>query len=181
MEPPDSSSAPDDAAARTEATVRAWVAATAVDGVEVVDCDPAHADTAAFCEAYGYALEDSANAILVVGKADPPLHAVCVVLATTKLDVNKAVRRRLGTRKASFAPAAETTAITGMAIGGVTPIGLPPGLPLWVDARVMDRERIVVGGGSRAAKVVGPPSLLLLLDGAEVVEDLAVEAAPPAP
>ena len=170
----------DDPAARTEAAVRAWVAASAVDGVEVVDCDPALADTAAFCEAYGYALEDSANAILVAGKADPPVHAVCVVLATTKLDVNKAVRHRLGTRKASFAPAADTTAITGMAIGGVTPIGLPPGLPIWIDARVVVRERIVVGGGSRAAKVVGPPALLLALDGAEVVEGLAVEPGPPA-
>ena len=165
----------DDVAARTEAAVRAWVASTAIEGVEVVDCDPDLADTAAFCEAYGYALEDSANAILVAGKADPPVHAVCVVLATTKLDVNKAVRKRLGTRKASFAPASDTSAITGMAIGGVTPIGLPAGLPIWIDARVMARERIVVGGGSRAAKVIGPPSLLLALDGAEVVTDLAVE------
>jgi prolyl-tRNA editing enzyme YbaK/EbsC (Cys-tRNA(Pro) deacylase) len=158
-----------------EAAVRAWVAAAGIDGVEVVDCDPALADTGAFCEAYGYALEDSANAIVVVGKADPPVHAVCVVLATTKLDVNKVVRRRLGTRKASFAAADDTMSITGMAIGGVTPIGVPPGLPIWVDARVMDRERIVLGGGSRSAKVVGPPSLLLALDGAEVVDDLAIE------
>ena len=158
-----------------EAAVRAWVAAAGIDGVEVVDCDPALADTGAFCEAYGYALEDSANAIVVVGKADPPVHAVCVVLATTKLDVNKVVRRRLGTRKASFAAADDTMSITGMAIGGVTPIGIPPGLPIWVDAQVMDRERIVLGGGSRSAKVVGPPSLLLALDGAEVVDDLAIE------
>lgn len=180
MRAPDPDVDVDAIAARTEAAVRAWVAEAAIDGVEVVDCDPALADTAAFCEAYGYAMEDSANAILVAGKADPPVHAVCVVLATTKLDVNKAVRHRLGTRKASFAPAADTTAITGMAIGGVTPIGLPPGLPIWVDARVMDRERIVVGGGSRAAKVVGPPALLLALDGAEVVDGLAIEPAPPA-
>ncbi len=160
--------------------MRAWVAGVGIEGVEVVDCDPALADTAAFCQAYGYALEDSANAILVAGKADPPVHALCVVLATTKLDVNKAVRRRLGTRKASFAPAGDTRAITGMAIGGVTPIGVPPGLPIWIDGRVMERERIVVGGGSRAAKVVGPPALLLALDGAEVVTGLAVEV-PPGP
>jgi prolyl-tRNA editing enzyme YbaK/EbsC (Cys-tRNA(Pro) deacylase) len=76
--------------------------ATGID-FEVVPCDPALADTAAFCEAYGYALEDSANTIVVVGKAEPPVYAACVVLATTRLDVNKVVRKRLGTRKASLA------------------------------------------------------------------------------
>ncbi len=139
---------------------------------EIVPCDPELADTAAFCEAYGYALEDSANTIVVVGKADPPVHAACVVLATTRLDVNKVVRVRLGTRKASFAGAEQTGELTGMAIGGVTPIGLPEGLPLWVDARVMARERIILGGGGRDRKVHAPPSILTAL-GAEVVEDLA--------
>ena len=95
------------------------------------------------------------------------------MLASTRLDVNRVVRKRLGTKKASFAPADVTAALTGMAIGGVTPFALPADLPLWIDARVMERERIVVGGGSRSAKVVGPPSMLLTVPGAEVVEDLA--------
>jgi prolyl-tRNA editing enzyme YbaK/EbsC (Cys-tRNA(Pro) deacylase) len=112
--------------------------ATGID-FEVVPCDPALADTAAFCEAYGYALEDSANTIVVVGKAEPPVYAACVVLATSRLDVTKVVRKRLGTRKASFASADETKALTGMEFGGVTPVGLPDGLPLGVDARVLER------------------------------------------
>jgi prolyl-tRNA editing enzyme YbaK/EbsC (Cys-tRNA(Pro) deacylase) len=149
-------------------------------GAEVMDCDPTLADTADFCAAYGFAMEDSANAIVVIGKASsaavPPVYAACLVLATTRLDVNRAVRKRLGTKKASFAPPDVTAELTGMTMGGVTPFGLPPDLPLWVDARVMDRQRIVVGGGSRAAKVVGPPSMLLAIPGTEVVEDLAVEA-----
>ena len=107
--------------------------------------------------------------ILVVGRSEPPRYAVCVVLATTRLDVNRTVRKRLGVRKASFAPADVTAEVTGMAIGGVTPFALPPGLPLWIDHRVMERDRIVVGGGSRSAKVVGPPAMLLALDGGEVV------------
>jgi prolyl-tRNA editing enzyme YbaK/EbsC (Cys-tRNA(Pro) deacylase) len=139
---------------------------------EIVPCDPALADTAAFCDAYGYALDDSANTIIVAGKADPPVYAACVVLATTRLDVNQVVRRRLGTRKASFASGEQTQDLTGMAIGGVTPIGLPTGLPLWVDARVMERERIILGGGGRDRKVHVPPALLTAL-GAEIVEDLA--------
>jgi prolyl-tRNA editing enzyme YbaK/EbsC (Cys-tRNA(Pro) deacylase) len=146
---------------------------------EIFPCDPALADTANFCAAYGFKPEDSANTILVIGKSDPPVYAACVVLSNTRLDVNKTVRQRLGTRKASFAPAEETRAITGMEIGGVTVFGLPAGLPIWVDARVMTRERIVLGGGSRSSKVIAAPEILLKLPGAEVVEGLAADAPPP--
>ncbi|MDQ3809655.1 MAG: hypothetical protein M3336_05130, partial [Chloroflexota bacterium] len=96
-------------------------------------------------------------------------------LAHTRLDVNRTVRQRLGTRKASFAPADETRALTGMEIGGVTVFGLPKDLPIWIDARVMERERIVLGGGSRSCKVLAPPAILLRLARAEVVEGLATE------
>jgi prolyl-tRNA editing enzyme YbaK/EbsC (Cys-tRNA(Pro) deacylase) len=158
----------------TERRVRELVAAMDVPAVRMIDCDPALADTAAFCEAYGYAPEDSANAIVVVGKTDPPRFVMCVVLSNTRLDVNRAVRQRLGVKRASFASAEQTMQLTGMAIGGVTPIGVPPGMPLWIDARVMSRAEIVVGGGSRSCKVVGPPAFLTALPGAEVVEALAV-------
>jgi prolyl-tRNA editing enzyme YbaK/EbsC (Cys-tRNA(Pro) deacylase) len=148
------------------------MAALGVDA-DVVPCDPALADTAEFCAAYGYELEDSANAIVVIGKADPPVYAACVVLASTRLDVNGVVRRRLGTRKASFASAEDTRALTGMETGGVTPFGLPAGLPLWVDSKVMDRPRIVVGGGGRDRKIVGAPAMLAAIPGFEAVDDLA--------
>lgn len=142
---------------------------------ELFPCDPSLADTAAFCAAYGFSPDVSANTILVVGKSSPPRHAACVVLATTRLDVNRAVRDRLGTRKASFASAADTRELTGMEIGGVTVFGLPDDLPILVDARVMDRERIVLGGGSRSWKVLAPPRLLRRLRNVEVVENLATE------
>ena len=145
--------------------------ATRVD-YEIIKCDPALADTAQFCEAYGYAPEDSANAIVVIGKSDPPVFAACVVLANSRLDVNKTVRKRLGTRKASFAGPEDTERLTGMTIGGVTPFALPDGLPVWVDARVMDRDRIILGGGSRDRKILASPKILVA-GGAEVVEDLA--------
>jgi prolyl-tRNA editing enzyme YbaK/EbsC (Cys-tRNA(Pro) deacylase) len=145
---------------------------------ELFACDPALADTAAFCAAYGFDPRDSANTILVIGKSDPPRYAACVVLAPNRLDVNRAVRDRIGTRKASFAPAEATRDITGMEIGGVTVFGLPPDLPIWIDGRVMQRDRIVLGGGSRSWKVLAAPSILLALPGSAVVEDLATE--PPA-
>ena len=145
---------------------------------ELFACDPALADTAAFCAAYGFALEDSANTSVVVGKSNPPVYAACVVLASHRLDVNRTVKQRLGTRKASFASPEETRELTGMAIGGVTAFGLPAGLPLWVDGAVMDRTRIVLGGGSRSWKVIAPPSILLILPGVEVIDGLAALAAP---
>jgi len=140
---------------------------------ELFACDPALADTAAFCAAYGFALADSANTIIVAGKSTPPVYAACVVLATHRLDVNRVVRGRLGTRRASFASPDETRDLTGHEIGGVTVFGLPGGLPVLVDAAVMARERIVLGGGSRSWKVLAPPSILLTLEGVEVVEGLA--------
>ena len=140
-----------------------------------VECDPDLADTEAFCAAYGFALENSANAIVVVGKSDPPVHACCVVLASYRLDVNGTVRRKLGTRKASFAPFEEGEALTGMVSGGITPVGLRT-MPVWVDAAVMKRDRIVLGGGTRDTKIVAAPSLLVEL-GAEVVDGLASPAA----
>lgn len=157
--------------AEIEARVRAAAEASGVP-FELMPCDPDLADTAEFCAAYGFALDDSANCVVVKGKSDPPVFAACVVLATTRLDVNGAVRRRLGTRKASFASAPEVEELTGMTIGGVTPLGLPDGVPIWVDERVMSRERIVLGGGSRSCKVLAPPRLLIAI-GAEPVTDLA--------
>jgi prolyl-tRNA editing enzyme YbaK/EbsC (Cys-tRNA(Pro) deacylase) len=166
----------------TDEEGRDWLDAHVRDlGVpyELVPCDPALADTAAFCAAYGFDPEDSANTIVVIGKSDPPHYAACVTLAPYRLDVNRTVRDRLGTRKASFARAEDTAALTGMQMGGVTVFGLPADLPIWVDARVMTRERIVLGGGSRSWKVVSTPAILGALPGMLVVEGLATDPRPP--
>jgi prolyl-tRNA editing enzyme YbaK/EbsC (Cys-tRNA(Pro) deacylase) len=143
-------------------------------GIEytLVPCDPELADTAAFCTAYGYDTGDSANTIIVQTRDKPPRYVACVLLATTRLDVNGTVRRRLG-RKASFADAEHTVEITGMTLGGVTAVGLPPGLPLWIDRRVMEREQVILGAGSRHWKVIAAPAFLAALPGAEVVDGLA--------
>ncbi len=151
------------------------VAALDARGVdyEVMDCDPDFADTAAFCEKYGISPDESANTILVVGKSEPRRYVACVVLATTRLDVNGIVRQRLGVKKASFASADETRDMTGMLIGGVTPIALPDGVPIWVDAAVMTPASIVLGGGDRSTKLRMTPAALVSLPNVEVVDDLA--------
>ncbi|MDP6343032.1 MAG: YbaK/EbsC family protein [Alphaproteobacteria bacterium] len=140
---------------------------------EIVPCDPELADTAVFCEHYGYSLENSANTIVVRSKTGEEKYAACVVLATTRLDVNKVVRKRLGARKVSFASAEETRQVTGMDLGGVTALGLPPDLPLWIDQRVMSYDPIILGGGDRASKIIVDPAIFRQLDNVEIVPDLA--------
>lgn len=140
---------------------------------ELLPCDPELADTAEFCRAYGVAPEESANTIVVASRRPEGLAVACVVLATTRLDVNGTVRRRLGARKVSFASAEATVELTGMEIGGVTVCGLPDGLEVWVDQAVADAPSVVVGAGTRTAKIrlAGPD--LARLPAAAVVEGLA--------
>lgn len=142
-------------------------------GYEIFPCDPELADTGVFCEQYGYPLDHSANTIIVKGKTGEERYIACVVLADMRLDVNKIVRKRMNSRRVSFASADETRALTGMEIGGVTPLTLPANIPVWVDATVMMRDYIILGGGSRDRKIKVSPQLFRQLEYAEVVEDLA--------
>ena len=142
---------------------------------EVMECDPELADTAAFVAAYGIPAERSANTILVASKGAEPTYIACVLLATTSLDVNNVVRREMGVRKASFARAEPVRELTGMEIGGGTPFGLPVGMSILVDARVMEPDWIVLGGGNRSSKLRLAPDTLRALPSMRVVEGLAVE------
>lgn len=143
---------------------------------EIHEIDPDFADTAAYCAKYGVPPEQSANTIIVASKKEPKQYCACVVLATTRLDVNHAVRKLLGASKVSFASADETKALTGMMIGGVTLFALPPDLPVYVDDRVMACEWIIVGGGSRSAKIRVSPEVLRRLPNVTVVPGLAAPA-----
>jgi prolyl-tRNA editing enzyme YbaK/EbsC (Cys-tRNA(Pro) deacylase) len=141
---------------------------------EVIACNPELADTAAFCEHYGYPLERSANTIVVAARKDPNAACACVVLATTRLDVNHKVCELLGVKRASFAGADQTRKLTGMMIGGVTPFALPESLTLFVDARVTEQSWVIVGGGSRSMKLRVSPDVLVRVAGGRVVEGLTL-------
>jgi prolyl-tRNA editing enzyme YbaK/EbsC (Cys-tRNA(Pro) deacylase) len=140
---------------------------------EALDCDPDLADTAQFCEHYGYAPESSANTIVVASKRPPGRYVACLVLATTRLDVNGMVRELTGWKKASFARPEQTAELTGMTIGGVTPFALPDAMPLYVDSAVMEQPWVIVGAGSRSAKLKIEPSMLEKIDAVEIIEGLA--------
>lgn len=143
------------------------------DGAGVAEIDPALADTAAFCERYGVSPAESANCVVIAGRREGQTrYAACVVLATTRADVNGVARRALDVRKASFAPVADAVAATGMEYGGITPVGLPGDWPILVDAQVAAAPRVVVGSGVRRSKLTLPGSVLARLPGAVVVEGL---------
>jgi prolyl-tRNA editing enzyme YbaK/EbsC (Cys-tRNA(Pro) deacylase) len=145
----------------------------ASDRITVAGIDPELADTAAFCERYGVPLDASANCVVIAGKRDGELRRLaCVVLATTRADVNGIARKRLDVRKASFAPMDATVAATAMEYGGITPIGLPPDWPVLVDRAVADSPAVVIGSGVRRSKLRLPGSVLAGLPGVEVVDGL---------
>jgi prolyl-tRNA editing enzyme YbaK/EbsC (Cys-tRNA(Pro) deacylase) len=144
------------------------------DEVLVAPIDPELADTAAFCAEYRVGLDVSANCVVVSGKREGELrYAACVVLATTRADVNNVVRRHLDVRKASFASTGTAVAETGMEYGGITPIGLPKGWPILLDERVVNTPHVIIGSGVRHSKIVLPGPALCRLPGAETVADLA--------
>jgi prolyl-tRNA editing enzyme YbaK/EbsC (Cys-tRNA(Pro) deacylase) len=167
-------SRPDLLAPAVAAALGGWEGEAAAS-VEAAGIDPGLADTAAFCQAYDVAPQDSANCVIVAAKrGGETAYAACLVLATTRADVNGLVRRHLGARKASFAPVDTVLALTGMEYGGITPIGLPQGWPVLVDAAVAANPRVVVGSGIRGAKLWLPGALLTGLPDAEVLSGLGV-------
>ncbi|MFI1801886.1 YbaK/EbsC family protein [Streptomyces sp. NPDC020379] len=162
-------------AAPVSEALRTWEAREAAESVLYVDTDPGLADTAVFCDAYDVAPRTSANCVVVAAKrGGSTTLAACLALAHTRVDVNNAVRRHLGARKASFAPLDTVVTETGMEYGGVTPVGLPRAWPLLVDKAVADAPYVLIGSGRRRGKLILPGSALARLPGAEVLPDLAV-------
>ncbi len=141
--------------------------------VGVAPIDPDVSDTAAFCARYDVTAEVSANCVVVIGRREGREElAAFVALASTRADVNGAVRRRLGARKVSFAPVDRAVGETGMEYGGITPLGLPARWPVLLDAAVVSTTLVVVGSGVRRSKLVLPGAALAELPGTEVIEGL---------
>jgi prolyl-tRNA editing enzyme YbaK/EbsC (Cys-tRNA(Pro) deacylase) len=152
-------------------------AAELLDAVGVVEIDPNISDTAATQEAFGLAMDSLANCVVVGGKREGTERiAACLVLATTRADVNNVVKRLLDVRKASFLPTERAVELTGMEYGGITPIGLPAGWPLLIDSRVVAAELLVIGSGVRRSKILIPGALLQRLAGAQIVDGLGLTA-----
>jgi prolyl-tRNA editing enzyme YbaK/EbsC (Cys-tRNA(Pro) deacylase) len=154
-----------------QAVVSALVGLSA--NFETLECDPDFADTALFCEHYDIPLDRSANAIMLASKRPPGVYAVCLVLATHRLDVNGTARRAMDVKKVSFASPDTTAEETGMIMGGVTPFGLPHGVVVLVDAEILTKPWVVVGGGSRDMKIKVDPEVFRRMDRTHVIKGLA--------
>lgn len=171
-------SRPDLLAPPVSKALAVWPAEAPVDAdqVLVAPINPELADTAAFCDAYGVGLDVSANCVIVAGRrGEVTRYAACIVLATTRSDINGVIRRHLGVRKCSFAPMDEAVRLTGMEYGGITPIGLPADWPILVDARVAATPHVIIGSGVRHSKIAVAGPALGALPGAEVLDGLAKE------
>ena len=140
---------------------------------EWIEVDPEYADTAEFCERYGFTMEESGNTIIVASKRGEKKFAACIVLGMDRLDVNKKVRNLMQVSRLSFANSENTMELTGMMIGGVTPYMLPDSIPLYIDSKIMNLESIILGGGSRSAKLRLSPKELLKIPSAEIIEGLS--------
>ena len=145
---------------------------------ETIECDPDYADTAAFCDRYGYAPEQCGNTIVVASKKEPRLHSACVVKGSMRLDVNRTVRRLMGVSRLSFASPDETMAVTDMMIGGVTVFALPSEMPIYVDSEVMELESVILGSGTRSSKISVSPEVFRVLPYAQIVEGLSMKTGP---
>jgi prolyl-tRNA editing enzyme YbaK/EbsC (Cys-tRNA(Pro) deacylase) len=163
---------PDLLAPTVAEALRGW---TRAEQVRVAEIDPSLSDTAAFCAAYGVADTESANCVVVAGRrGGETSYAACMVTAITRADVNGLVRRRLGARKASFAPVEYVTEATGMEYGGITPLGLPSGWQVFVDAAVAKLDSAVIGSGIRGSKLWLSGAALAEIPGAEVLDGLGL-------
>lgn len=161
----------------TEAEIESGVR-SALEGLgiayEWIEIDPGYADTAQFCEHYGYTLEESGNTIIVASKRGEKKFCACIVSGVDRLDVNKTVRRLMGVSRASFASPEDTVELTGMLIGGVTPFALPDELPIYVDEKLKSLGTIILGSGSRSAKVQIAFDELAKIPGVEFIEGLSM-------
>jgi prolyl-tRNA editing enzyme YbaK/EbsC (Cys-tRNA(Pro) deacylase) len=144
--------------------------------VGVTAIDPDLSDTAAFCEHYGVGMDQSANCVVLEAKrGDKTWFAACVVLGSTRADINGLVRRTLDARRVSFAPMDQAVSQTGMEYGAITPVGLPKDWPILIDKAVADSEYVIIGSGLRKSKLLVTGAFLASLPSVQVIEGLSRE------
>ena len=141
---------------------------------EILECDPDYADTMAFSARYGYSPEVCGNTIIVASKRGQKKYSACVVKASTRLDVNHTLRKLMEVSRLSFASSAETMALTGMMVGGVTPFALPEDFPVYVDDQVMGLDHVILGSGSRSSKIKVSPNVFHSIPHVLIVSGLSI-------
>lgn len=149
---------------------KASLEANKLEDVLVTEIDPELSDTQAFCDEFGVSLDMAVNCVIVEARrADKTWYAACMIPATVRADINGIVRRELGARKISFAPMDKAVTLSGMAYGGISPIGLPADWPILVDSAAAALPHAVIGSGIRKSKLLVSGKLLASLPNAKVM------------
>ena len=138
--------------------------------LEIFECKDEFSDTQNFCDHYGFDIEDSCNAILIKAKKPKEFYAMFCVLGSTRLDVNQKAKIAMGAKRVSFASREEAELVTNQIYGGISPLGLPDNMKIFVDQNVMNREKLFIGAGNRVSKFFLSPKLLVELTNAEVLD-----------
>ena len=141
-----------------------------VEALEIYECKDEFSDTQNFCDHYGFDIEDSCNAILIKAKKPKEFYAMFCVLGSTRLDVNQKAKIAMGAKRVSFASREEAELVTNQIYGGISPLGLPDNMKIFVDQNVMNREKLFIGAGNRVSKFFLSPKLLVELTNAEVLD-----------
>ena len=142
-----------------------------LEDLEACECEDQFSDTQSFCDHYGFKIEDSCNAILLKSKKPNEFFALLCVLGSNRLDVNHKAKKLLNTKKISFASKEEAEGITNQIYGGISPLGLPNDINVFIDKKVMEREKVFIGGGNRVSKFFLKPEILKNLTNG-TIEDL---------
>lgn len=140
------------------------------ENLEIYECKDEFSDTQNFCDHYGFDIEDSCNAILIKAKKPKEFYAMFCVLGSTRLDVNQKAKIAMGAKRVSFASREEAELVTNQIYGGISPLGLPDNMKMFVDQNVMNREKLFIGAGNRVSKFFLSPKLLVELTNAEVLD-----------
>ena len=137
-----------------------------LDKLEVFECKDEFSDTQSFCDNYGYKIEDSCNAILIKSKKPEEFYYLFCVLGSSRLDVNHKAKSLMESKKVSFASKEEAEKVTNQIYGGISPLGLPSEIKIFIDKEVLKREKIFIGAGNRVSKFfLKPESLVELTQG----------------
>ena len=138
--------------------------------LEIFECLDEFSDTQNFCDHYGFDIEDSCNAILIKAKKPEEFYAMFCVLGANRLDVNHKAKEAMGAKRVSFASKEEAELVTEQIYGGISPLGLPENIKVFIDKNVMEREKLFIGAGNRVSKFFLSPEILIKLSNADVLD-----------
>ncbi len=140
----------------------------------VAEIDPQYMNGKALGEHYGINIDDGANCVIIEAKNNESSEFVAVVIPVgNRADLNGFVKKHLGARRVSLAPLDKVIEATGMEYGSITPFGLPSSWKILIDEVLMNKEKIIIGGGKQISKLLVPTAVFKILPNVEIIKGLS--------